>query len=90
MRLTDLDYSRGDQVGFDFFFKSGITRGLPTMVPIAMLYATPEDAANEIAYLYKRHTRFRGSRWAKKLTASICCPKTTARFTSSLRPQFTN
>ena len=25
------------------------------MVPIAMLYATPEDAANEIAYLYKRH-----------------------------------
>ena len=52
---TDLDQSRGDQVGFDFFFTCGITRGLPTMVPIAMLYATPEDAANEIAYLYKRH-----------------------------------
>ena len=52
---TDLDQSRGDQVGFDFFMTCGITRGLPTMVPIAMLYATPEDAANEIAYLYKRH-----------------------------------
>ena len=52
---SDLDESQGDQVGFDFFFTSGITRGLPTMVPIAMLYATPEDAANEIAYLYKRH-----------------------------------
>ena len=51
---SDLDYNRGDQVGFDFFFNSGVTRGLPTMVPIAMLYATPEDAANEIAYLYKR------------------------------------
>ena len=51
---SDLDYGRGDQVGFDFFFKSGVTRGLPTMVPIAMLYATPDDAANEIAYLYKR------------------------------------
>ncbi|MGH9493789.1 MAG: discoidin domain-containing protein [Candidatus Sulfotelmatobacter sp.] len=51
---TDMDESRGDQVGFDFFFTSGITRGLPTMVPIAMLYSTPEDAANEIAYLYKR------------------------------------
>ena len=25
------------------------------MVPIAMIYANPEDAANEIAYLYKRH-----------------------------------
>jgi hypothetical protein len=52
---TDLEYSRGDQIGFDLFFTSGITRGLPTMVPIAMLYSTPEDAAAEIAYLYKRH-----------------------------------
>jgi F5/8 type C domain len=52
---ADIDESRGDQVGFDFFFNSGVTRGLPTMVPIAMLYSTPEDAANEIAYLYKRH-----------------------------------
>ena len=51
---SDLDYGRGDQIGFDFFFDSGVTRGLPTMVPIAMLYSTPEDAANEIAYLYKR------------------------------------
>jgi hypothetical protein len=51
---SDLDYRRGDQIGFDFFFDSGVTRGLPTMVPIAMLYAAPEDAANEIAYLYKR------------------------------------
>jgi hypothetical protein len=51
---TDLDYGRGDQIGFDFFFHSGVTRGLPTMVPIAMLYATPEDAANEVAYLYQR------------------------------------
>lgn len=51
---SDLDYGRGDQIGFDLFFTSGITRGLPTMVPIAMLYATPEDAAAEIAYLYKR------------------------------------
>jgi hypothetical protein len=52
---SDLDYGRGDQVGFDFFMTCGVTRGLPTMVPIAMLYSTPEDAANEIAYLYKRH-----------------------------------
>jgi len=51
---ADMDESRGDQVGFDFFFTCGVTRGLPTMVPIAMLYSTPEDAANEIAYLYQR------------------------------------
>jgi hypothetical protein len=52
---SDIDQSRGDQVGFDFFMTCGVTRGLPTMVPIAMLYSTPEDAANEIAYLYQRH-----------------------------------
>jgi hypothetical protein len=52
---SHLDESRGDQIGFDLFFTSGITRGLPTMVPIAMLYSTPEDAAAEIAYLYRRH-----------------------------------
>ena len=51
---SDLDYGRGDQIGFDFFFTCGVTRGLPAMIPIAILYATPEDAANEIAYLYKR------------------------------------
>ncbi len=51
---SNLDYGRGDQIGFDFFFNCGVTRGLPAMIPIAMLYSTPEDAANEIAYLYKR------------------------------------
>ena len=51
---SDLDYGRGDQIGFDFFFNCGVTRSLPAMIPIAILYAIPEDAANEIAYLYKR------------------------------------
>jgi hypothetical protein len=45
---------RADQVGFDLFYTSGITRGLPAMIPIAMLYNTPENAAAEIAYIEKR------------------------------------
>ena len=44
----------GDQVGFDLFFTSGLTRGLPAMIPIAMLYSTPEDAAAQLTYLKKR------------------------------------
>ena len=44
----------GDQVGFDLFFTSGITSGLPAMVPVAMLYSTPEDAAAQLAYLKRR------------------------------------
>ncbi len=50
----DLDEKAGDQVGFDLFFTSGVTRGLPAMIPLAMIYNTPEDAAAEIAYLEKR------------------------------------
>ncbi|HYM74769.1 MAG TPA: discoidin domain-containing protein [Candidatus Dormibacteraeota bacterium] len=44
----------GDQPGFDLFFTSGITRGLPAIVPVAMLYSTPEDAAAQMTYIRKR------------------------------------
>ena len=50
---SDLD-NRGDQTGFDLFFSSGITNNLPAMIPIALLYGTPEDAAAQMAYLKKR------------------------------------
>jgi hypothetical protein len=42
------------QTGFDLFFKSGYTNHLPAMIPIAMIYATPEDSAAELAYIEKR------------------------------------
>ena len=51
---SDLEEYAGDQVGFDLFYTSGYTRGLPAMIPIAMLYATPEDSVAEIAYIEKR------------------------------------
>ena len=44
----------GDQTGMDLFYTSGITNHLPAMIPIAMLYGTPEDAAAQIAYVKKR------------------------------------
>ena len=51
---ANLDEKAGDQVGFDLFYTGGFTRGLPAMIPIAMLYATPEDSAAEISYIEKR------------------------------------
>ena len=45
---------RRDQVGLDLFYTSGYTRGLPAMIPVAMLYSTPEDSVNQIAYLKAR------------------------------------
>jgi F5/8 type C domain len=44
----------GDQPGFDLFYTSGITRGLPAIVPVAMLYGTPEDSAAQMSYLKQR------------------------------------
>jgi hypothetical protein len=51
---SDLGSTKQAQVGFDLFFTSGVTRGLPAMVPIALLYDTPDNAAAEVAYLKQR------------------------------------
>lgn len=40
--------------GFDLFFTSGLTNNLPAMIPVTMLYGTPEDAAAQVAYIKKR------------------------------------
>jgi F5/8 type C domain len=42
------------QTGFDLFFTSGITNHLPAMIPVSMLYGTPEDSAAQLAYIRKR------------------------------------
>jgi hypothetical protein len=44
----------GQHSGFDVFFTSGLTNNLPAMIPVTMLYGTPEDAAAQIAYIEKR------------------------------------
>ena len=54
-RPGDRGSTRQAQVGFDFFYTSGVTRGLPAMIPVAMLYDTPDNAVAEIAYLENRH-----------------------------------
>ena len=40
--------------GFDLLFTSGLTNNLPAIIPVTMLYGTPEDAAAQIAYIEKR------------------------------------
>jgi hypothetical protein len=68
---ADLSLQAGDQTGMDLFYTSGITNHLPAMIPIAMLYGIPEDAAAQIAYVEKRgYPNFlcrdgRRARWAE-------------------------
>ncbi|MEO8036602.1 MAG: discoidin domain-containing protein, partial [Acidobacteriota bacterium] len=52
-RAIDIDHSV-EQLGLDRAYDLGLTRGLPMLVPVAMLYGTPEDAAAEIRYLRSR------------------------------------
>ena len=40
--------------GFDLFFSSGLTNNLPAMIPVTLLYGTPDDAAAQIAYIERR------------------------------------
>jgi F5/8 type C domain len=54
VKLGSDDKASGDQAGLDLFYQSGITRGLPAMIPVAMLYGTPEDAAAQMSYLKNR------------------------------------
>lgn len=47
-----------EQPGFDFIFKSGLTNGLPLLLPVPVLYDTPENSAAEIRYLQARRYPF--------------------------------
>lgn len=52
-RAIDRDVNT-EQPGFDFIFSSGLTNGLPLLLPAPVLYDTPENAAAEIRYLTAR------------------------------------
>jgi F5/8 type C domain len=51
----DQTVSKASQVGFDLFYTSGVTQGLPAIVPIALIYDNPDTAVAEIKYLEARH-----------------------------------
>jgi hypothetical protein len=49
-RAEDIDY-KIEQPGLDFIMRSALTNGLPVLVPVGVLYDTPENAAAQISYL---------------------------------------
>jgi hypothetical protein len=52
-RAEDIDLDL-EQPGFDRVFGSGLTQGRPLMVPVPVLYGTPENAAAEVRFLRRR------------------------------------
>ena len=58
-RAEDIDYSM-EQPGLDFILQSKLTNNLPVLVPVGVLYDTPENAATEINYLRRRNYTVQG------------------------------
>lgn len=56
-RASDIDLDL-EQPGFDRVARSGLTNGLPMMIPVPVLFSTPEDGANELRYLVHRGYAF--------------------------------
>jgi hypothetical protein len=52
-RAEDIDYNI-EQPGLDFILTSELTNQLPILVPVGVLYDTPENAVAEIKYLLQR------------------------------------
>jgi hypothetical protein len=52
-RATDLD-DRTEQPGLDFILQSKLTNRLPVLVPVGVLYDTPDNAVAEVKYLLRR------------------------------------
>ncbi len=58
-RAEDIDFSI-EQPGLDFILRSKLTNNLPMLVPVGVLYDTPENASAEISYLLKRQYTLEG------------------------------
>jgi len=58
-RAEDIDRDT-EQPGLDRVAASGIGRGLPMLVPVGVLFGTPEDAAAELRWLRARRIPLRG------------------------------
>ncbi|HEY2898030.1 MAG TPA: discoidin domain-containing protein [Gemmatimonadaceae bacterium] len=56
-RASDMDLDL-EQPGFDRIVSSGLTSGNPMMIPVPVLFSTPQDGANELRFLVHRGYAF--------------------------------
>jgi hypothetical protein len=56
-RASDIDLDL-EQAGFDRVARSGLTNGQPMMIPVPVLFSTPEDGTNELRFLMHRGYAF--------------------------------
>ncbi|HEX3580105.1 MAG TPA: discoidin domain-containing protein, partial [Thermoanaerobaculia bacterium] len=73
-RASDIDLDM-EQPGLDRVVASGLTRGLPMLTPVAVLYGTPDDAAAEIRFLGKRKYDVTQIEMGEEPDGQLCQPE---------------
>lgn len=64
-----------EQPSFGRVVSSGLTSGLPILVPVPVLYGTPADAVAEIRYLLRRHIPLRGVELGEEPDGQLVSPE---------------
>lgn len=73
-RAGDLDPGV-EQPGIDRVFASGLTRGLPVLIPVGALYDTPDNAAALLRYLRRRGYPLRGVELGEEPDGQYAAPE---------------
>jgi len=64
-----------EQPAFDLVFGSGLTNGLPVLVPACLLFDTPENAVGSIRYLLARRYPIRGIEMGEEPDGQLVTPE---------------
>jgi hypothetical protein len=77
-RAEDIDY-KTEQPGLDFILQSKLTNRLPVLVPVGVLYDTPDNAVAEIRYLLARKYSLEGVELGEEPDGQWASPEDFAR-----------
>jgi hypothetical protein len=64
-----------EQPSFQTVLRSGLTHGLPVLVPVGVLYGTPENAVAELRYLQALHLPLRGVELGEEPDGQLISPE---------------
>jgi hypothetical protein len=92
-RAEDIDLSI-EQPGLDFILQGTLSNNLPVLVPVGVLYDTPENATAEMNYLLRRNYNLEGVELGEEPDGQWCSPEDyatlysgVARRIAALNPQ---
>ena len=73
-RAVDMNQNT-EQAGIDRIYQSGLTNSVPTLIPVGLLYDTPENAFALINYLEKKHYQVGGVELGEEADGQFIAPE---------------